>query len=147
MRRLLKFIRLQMPERMLLIEALACLGTAKIALWVLPFRLIAGRLGMLWTESPTDVDHDELEAASRVGWAVQTAARNVSWNCRCLEQGLAAKAMLRRRGVSSTLYLGVARRGGEPLEAHAWLRAGEIILTGGGGEDRYTVVSTFGEAG
>jgi len=38
--------------------------------------------------------------------------------------------MLRRRGLSSTLVLGVAKDR-EKMEAHAWLVCGDQILTGG----------------
>jgi hypothetical protein len=65
------------------------------------------------------------------------------WNSNCLVQTIAAKLILQRRGVSSTLYLGVAPDTHEALQAHAWLRSGSIILTGAPGHRRYTVIATF----
>ena len=38
-----------------------------------------------------------------VSWAVAAAARRVPWRAKCLEQGLAAQAMLRLRGLASVL--------------------------------------------
>jgi hypothetical protein len=49
--------------------------------------------------------------------------------------------MLRRRGIRSTLYLGVAR---DPITAHAWLRVGALNVTGGQDVARYAVVASFG---
>jgi hypothetical protein len=53
--------------------------------------------------------------------------------------------MLKCRGVHSTLYLGVAKEGEKGLSAHAWLRSGTLVLTGGPGKERFTVISTFAE--
>jgi hypothetical protein len=49
--------------------------------------------------------------------------------------------MLRRRGIHSTLYLGVDRATG--FDAHAWVRVGRVIVTGAPEHRRFSVVSTF----
>jgi hypothetical protein len=54
--------------------------------------------------------------------------------------------MLRRRGVPSTLYLGVMKDDTAGLSAHAWVRSGDVVLTGATGRERFTVISTFTEA-
>jgi hypothetical protein len=59
-------------------------------------------------------------------------------------QAIAAKLMLKRRGIPSTLHLGVAKEDNRFM-AHAWLRSGSIILTGGAGRERFTIISTFAE--
>jgi hypothetical protein len=48
------------------------------------------------------------------------------------------------RGIDNTLYLGVGRDETKGLVAHAWLRCGELILTGGGRE-HFMVVGKFSE--
>ena len=121
-------------------EALACLALARAAVVVLPFRLIAPRLGVRRAETPPVAG---LPPASRgVAWAVAVAARRTPWRSECLEQAIAAKTMLRRRGIQSTLYLGVAR---DPVAAHAWLRVGELNVTGGHDVARYAVVASFAD--
>ena len=82
--------------------------------------------------------------AYRIGWAVRTMARRTPWNSNCLAQAIAAKRMLRRRRIACTLYLGLAKDAKDELAAHAWLRCGNRILTGGRSSQwQYTVVSTF----
>jgi hypothetical protein len=81
-------------------------------------------------------------ASSRVAWAIGAAAGRVPWRAGCLEQAIAAKAMLRRRGIASTLYLGVTR---DPVGAHAWLRVGDVNVTGGRDVARYAVVASFAD--
>jgi hypothetical protein len=78
-----------------------------------------------------------------VGWAVAVAARRTPWRSLCLEQAIAAKMMLRRRGIASTMYLGVTAR---PVHAHAWVRIGDLNVTGGSDVDRFAVVAMFADA-
>lgn len=119
-------------------EAVACLALARIAVILLPFRVLAPRLGARHAETPATAGREP--APRGVAWAVAAAARRSPWRSGCLEQAIAAKAMLRRRGVESTLYLGVAR---DPLAAHAWLRVGDLNVTGGRDVSRYAVVASF----
>jgi hypothetical protein len=56
-----------------------------------------------------------------------------------------------RRGIPATLYLGVALNKtelhGSPrpeMEAHAWLRCGPFLITGGYHHERFTVTAHFG---
>jgi hypothetical protein len=65
-------------------------------------------------------------------------------------QAVAAKLMLRRRGLPNTLYLGVARedaRRDSPVLAHAWLRSGAVDVTGATDVSRYAVVGRFSDPG
>ena len=114
---------------------------------VLPFRLIAARLGARMEESRVEDDPAGLELARRIGWAIAAVARYAPWRTKCLEQALAAKAMLRMRRIPNTMYLGVERNANarSPLDAHAWLRTGTLHVTGGSNVDGYTVLSTFAD--
>ena len=121
-------------------EALACLAVARAAVILVPFRVLSRRLGVRMGETPATV---ETSSWSRdVAWGIGAAAKRVPWRAKCLEQAIAAKLMLRRRGVQSTLYLGVTR---DPFAAHAWLRVGDRNVTGGQDVSRYAVVASFAE--
>jgi len=61
-------------------------------------------------------------------------------------QAMTGKVMLRRRGIPGTLYLGLAKDGDSALSAHAWLRCGERILSGGPTHDQFTVIAHFAES-
>ena len=71
-------------------------------------------------------------AAERIRWAIESAAGHLPGQTTCLVSALAADVMLRRRGVESTLHLGVAtdRRAGEPVRAHAWVESRGTTVTG-----------------
>lgn len=141
MGRLASFRRLSAADRGLLAEAAVLLTAARLAIAVVPFSSLARRLGRHMGETPPTQSPDAIQLSRRVRRAVSVAARNLPWEAVCLPQAIAAKLMLRRRGVSSTLYLGVQR--GPSMVAHAWVRVGDVVVTGDDGRERYTVVSTF----
>ncbi len=111
-------------------EAALCLTIATLAQRLAPFRYLALTLG----ESQRELSgaHPALAAglSVRVSRGLLSTAERLPWHTTCLERAVAAKWMLRRRRVPSTLYLGV-RRSGRDLSAHAWLRSGQAIVTGG----------------
>jgi hypothetical protein len=76
--------------------------------------------------------------AAVVARAIRIAGKVTPWRPTCLVQALAAAQMLRRRHVPAQLFVGVLRTripgesssGGVRMEAHAWVRAGEMIVSG-----------------
>ncbi len=92
-------------------------------------------------EAPAEAAPGSLSEAARVKWAVETAARVLPWKPVCLPQAVAATVMLKRRHIPSTLYLGVDPS--RALDAHAWVRVGQVTVTGGPVDQRFAVVSTF----
>ena len=61
------------------------------------------------------------------------------------DQALAARWMLKRRRIPSTLYFGMAKDEDGRLTAHAWLRSGSQTLTGAEEQDGFTVLATFAD--
>jgi hypothetical protein len=129
------------PEAIALGEALALCTAASIMLRVMRFSRIAPRLGRHMAESPSHHAAEKRAAVRLVAWAVAAAARRLPWKPVCLPQAVTAQWMLRRRGIQSTLYLGTDPA--NHYNAHAWVRVGAVIVTGGDDPGRYTVVSTF----
>ena len=79
--------------------------------------------------------------ARAVGWAVTRSARYVPFKAVCLPQAMAARIMLKRRGVASVMHFGAAKSKDEALDAHAWLDAAGVEVTG------YPVAKNFAEIG
>lgn len=65
--------------------------------------------------------------------------------CKCLVNAIAGKAMLKRRRISSVVYLGVAKNGEGSLDAHAWLKAGKHLVTGAAGMERFKSLAAFSD--
>jgi hypothetical protein len=111
-------------------EALCVLTLATLAQRLAPFRYLALTLGQSQREQPDSASPQIANLSLRVARGIEYTASRLPWHTTCLVRAVAAKWMLRRRRVPSTLYLGV-RRSGPGLSAHAWLRAGSSIITGG----------------
>ncbi len=140
-RRPLLFIRLPPAERTALIESLALCTLAGVLIRVLPFRHLATRLGRHMAVSAAEPDATASWEVARIRWAIGAAQRHLPWHPVCLPRAIAAHWMLRRRGIPSTLYLGADPSRG--YDAHAWVAAGDMIVTGGPREDRFAVVASF----
>lgn len=135
--------RLDWLRRRLLLEAVVTLPVAWLLLRLVPFKRIAAWLGTPGGESPTDLTSREVSLGREIGWAVRRTAIRLPVQARCLVQGLAAAAIARRHRVPTTLYLGVARGKEDRLEAHAWLRCGDQVVTGRAGHQRFQIVERF----
>jgi Transglutaminase-like superfamily len=145
-RLLLRFGQVGNRRRALLAEAVACLLTARLALVFVPFPRLARHLGTF--VPPTDARvaaaqtatrQDQVQRAEEIGWAVTHAARYVPFKAVCLPQAMAARVMLKRRGVNSVMHFGAAKGQDKPLDAHAWLDAAGVEVTG------YPVAENFAE--
>ncbi len=140
-----KFLARSWHDRALFGEALLTLGWAKFLVSVVPFRKLAPRLGRVQGETSPTIAVAERNIAVQVSWAVQAVARYIPLGFVCLPQAIAAQQMLRRRGIPSTIYLGVApdRSGAQAIQAHAWLRAGDKIVTGEHEAARHEKLASF----
>lgn len=138
-----RYWRASKRQKLLLGEALASLAIARIAMVCIPFRWIAAWLGTPGAQSSTTLTDEESCVARQIGWAVSTLGPRVPWDGRCLAQALAATFMLRRRAMNGTVSFGVSHDESGKLIAHAWLRCGSVLVTGGPGHDRFKTLTTF----
>jgi hypothetical protein len=145
-RKLRRFGQIGGRRRGLVIEAAVWLLLARVALLAVPFPKLARRLGAF--VPPTDErvvfarrdgSAQDARLAQEIGWATVRAARHVPFRAVCLPQAMAARIMLRRRGVASVLHFGAAKGKDKPIDAHAWLDAAGVEVTG------YPVAAQFAE--
>jgi hypothetical protein len=138
-----RFCGVSRTRKELLFEALIALAIARIAMALLPFRRVAAWMGTPGTETPATATAADTKLAKEIGWAVAVLARRVPWDGRCLAQALAGTGMLRHRGLEGTVSFGVCRGEIAEIGAHAWLRFGSIMVTGGPGHERFNTFTTF----
>lgn len=161
MRRLRRFTALPPTDRRLTVEAAAWLTVALGLLTLLPFRLVAARFGTptgsdrVWNATAPPADVRQQALTQRIGRAVERAARHLPVTARCLPQAIAAKAMLRRRGIAATMHFGI-RLSDRPdhgrmaahapvgrMAAHAWVTAGGAGVVGLPGSAGFAVIARF----
>jgi hypothetical protein len=137
-------------RRLRLIEAALWLMLARLLLTVVPFSRLARLLGTFVppddrhvAETRSCAGHEHTAIAGEIGWAVTRAARHLPLRAVCLPQAMAARMMLRCRVVPSVMHFGVTKRLGEPLDAHAWLEAAGVEVTGYPVPDGFVEIACF----
>lgn len=137
-----KCLRLSFRQKMLLPEAVFLSAYYRFLLLHAPFAKLSRRIGIFGYETPFDANDHRMVYAVRV--VVEAVCRHTPWESKCLVRALTAKKMLNRRGCLCTLYMGVKQTEDGTMDAHAWLRYGDIFVTGGKG-DGYAVTGLFGD--
>ena len=103
------------------------------------------KLQKYWgVEGEESAEEDTIEAyryAYKVSYAVDRVCTRTSWESKCLVRALTAQHILKKKKISSTMYLGCKLEDGQ-MVAHAWLRVGKMYVTGGRG-DGYSIVDKF----
>ncbi|RII28231.1 MAG: hypothetical protein CXR30_13555 [Geobacter sp.] len=140
-----KFLSRSWLERRMLLEAFFWLGLMRAAIILVPFRHIVSIFGLSTGQPTATCAGNPDNLATIVGWAIKAAAARTPWESVCLGQALAGMAMLRRRRIPGTIFLGVAKDATVPetMTAHAWLSSGDTTLTGDYVQNKYSVISSF----
>lgn len=102
------------PSLILVLEAALWLILAAAAVRLVAFRTL-GR----FASGPVG-GADQADPV-RIRRAVEAAARRAPWRTACFERGLAAQAMLRRRGQAAVLHYGARGDGDRGPSAHVWV--------------------------
>lgn len=141
-KRINKFLfKLSIKEKLLFIEAFFLTGLMRAKILKVPFNKLKKELGTYNTESADDVVLDDYKIAKIVRDVVVTISKFTPWESLCLVQAMTVQRMLKKRGISTTIYLGVNKEN-KNMVAHAWIRCGKMFVTGGNGSG-YATVAKF----
>lgn len=141
--KVIRFFRISSLEQKLFVQAFFICVYIRLVVFALPMRWYAKRLGVKGQESSFQFNDDKQNEIKQVAKAIRRAVKYLPGKTKCLTRAIAAKILLSRMRIASTLYLGVAKEGGDKLIAHAWLRCGSEIITGKEEMGRFTVVAFF----
>jgi len=145
-RKVKRFLALSSEEKKLFLEAYIMLAFMQISVLTISFKRITRSLNHSKNKiKPKKLTDEQLHFAKLVGKMITLAAGNTPWESACLGQALTAQRMLDKRNVPGVFYLGVLKNKNAKgkMEAHAWSQCGEIIITGGGRDEAFTVLSVF----
>lgn len=145
-RKLKSFIRIKWKDKILFFRAFFLSGIARIAILLIPFRVVKKFLGVSKKESCYDIRIEEYRRVKRIAWAVNEASKYTPWESKCLVKAITAQKMLKGYKIYSTLYLGINKDEKNNMEAHAWLRCGNVFVTGGYGKEDFVEVAKFSNA-
>ncbi len=132
-----KLRSLSLAEVWFLVEA-----TAAVVAFDLALRLFSSKTCLAVFESKGG-SHQKQEGADlqRMVWLVEVADRYAPGRSSCLRKAAALAWLMRRRGIATSLQIGVAREG-DNLLAHSWLQSQEGELFGVSDRDKYAILSS-----
>ena len=134
---------IKIKSRLLLLEALFFLGLARLLMLSIPFKKLASIMGKANTETIMERSEKSDQQKNTLRRIVHQASEKTWWESKCLVRAIALAWMLKRRGYSYTIYLGVGKDEKNEMIAHAWIRSGDVWLSGEEQRDKFTVVGTF----
>jgi len=143
-----KFFSATGKQKRLIIEILLCLIITKTLLRFIPFKKISAGLGNPNQESPSELSPHHHREADQIKQMINKVGRHVPAKNKCLVEAIAAKWMFNRRRIPSTLYLGAKpnKQLAKSFYVHAWLRCGDVIVTGEKKISEFKTLSTFGDS-
>ncbi|THB77516.1 MAG: lasso peptide biosynthesis B2 protein [Desulfobulbaceae bacterium] len=125
--RLKRFFSLTHHQRWFFLKALAQLNNYYLLLKTNSFKTLLER-----TKTHSAASEDSAVAISEIeAIRLFRAAVKLVPYAKCLAQALAGHQLFLGYGLSTTLHIGVSHDPDDGFEAHAWLKRGEIIVTGG----------------
>lgn len=125
------------------------LGISKALIFTVPFQRLAPWLGQSTGIAPWVplLGEAQTRRARLIGQAVRMTARYTPWNANCFPQAMTARWLLGLYGLPYVFFFGLARTPDNVagMQAHAWVVAGSVRVTGGYSFGQYTVVGCFAE--
>ena len=142
MKLLKTFLRMPLRQKLLIPRVLVLMAYYKYQVHHRPFSELAPKIGTLGFETPVATTSRD---ARLVHELMEAMFRRIKWKDSCLIRALTAKRILNSMGEKCTLYMGVSKKEGQAMTAHAWLRCGKCIVTGSESMAGYTVTAIFGD--
>lgn len=142
MRLVKTFLRMPWKQKLMIPRILVLMAWYRHQIQGRPFAEIAPGIGTLGYETPIEATP---RSAAMVSELMESMFRRFRWKDSCLIRALTAKRILNSMGERCTLYMGVSKQEGKPMTAHAWLRCGRRIITGGDAMAGCTVTAVFGD--
>lgn len=137
-----------MPLTLLALSILAwlLLWSARLAVLTIPLRQLVRFFGEDHGVDPAVplVSEKALGRAQGIRKAIEYAVRYSPKSANCYPQALVARLLLKARGIPHALFFGLRRNPDTgAMDAHAWVMAGPLPVTGGHSFGDYTVVRSF----
>ncbi|MFN4087732.1 MAG: lasso peptide biosynthesis B2 protein [Alphaproteobacteria bacterium] len=142
----LRRFRRPFADYLLLVEATFSMAAGWLRLHTRPFRELTAWMARPF-DRPEPAEEVRLVAVRRVSWAIRRLAERGPLPFVCFPQAIAAMSMLRRRGIPVALYYGVARSDEKGLQAHVWVKDGEVPVVGCRAAVGFTVLHIFAPEG
>jgi hypothetical protein len=138
-----KYFKQSNLEREILNQTFAWLLLSFILVRIIPLRWFSSLLGGFKKEIETELKATDLVKITSVKKSIKRIKKILPWKVKCFEEAIAAKKVLEKYRIKSTLYLGVDKNENKQLIAHAWLNNGDFKITGGNVATKFRVVGFY----
>lgn len=133
-----------MTDCRLKLAAFALCGFYRASMLIIPAKKLESHFGNKGEESKLTESKRNYYHAKRIARVVNEVAAKTPWESKCLVRALTVRYLLKRKGISYTLYLGVGKDDRGNMVAHSWIRSGEFLASGGDGTGFATVAKFAG---
>lgn len=136
------FMHIPFKDKVLFVIAYILSGIARFLMLAVPLKKFQPLIGVPKEESPYEIiSSKDMKIIKRVRYYSLLACRYTPWESKCLVRALVVSWLLRYYKIPTTIYFGVAKK--PDLLAHAWLRCGTCIVTGGDVQKDFVEVAHF----
>lgn len=143
MHKVRSFIRLGIKNQWLFIQAFILSGVFRFEMMYLPFKYLKKQMGIPRTDSSFEVPDCYYQEANKVKRIVLLACEHTPWESKCLVRAMLVQYFLKRKHIPTTIYLGVNKDELNHMKAHAWIRCGNMIVTGEYEKAHFVEVAKF----
>lgn len=140
--KLRKYFFLLFKNKCLILRIIILSAFFRFIIFFLPFKFTKKFLGEEKCETSYKALRKHYKESKKISKLVYKVNERVPWESKCLVTALVIKQLLKYRNISSTIYLGVYKNKNS-MEAHAWLRVGDYIISGKEEKDRFIEVAKF----
>lgn len=136
------FIHMSFKDQLMFLVAFILSGIARALIIAVPLKKFQCYIGIPNEDSPyKNICLQDWQTIKRVRYLSLLACKYTPWESKCLVRALVVCWILKHYNIPTTLYLGVAKD--KTLLAHAWLRCGPCIITGGDVQRNFVEVAKF----
>lgn len=128
-RNLKKLFRLCWRQRRVLFYACLCLNLIRLALWLLPFKVVRQHITAVAAQWESHTCPNPV-AVNSIVWSVTAAGCCTPGGAKCLAKALTTQLLLNRYGYTHQLHIGVAMGEAQMVEAHAWIEYEDRVIMG-----------------
>ncbi|MFC2104094.1 lasso peptide biosynthesis B2 protein [Bacteroidota bacterium] len=138
-----KYYSIDKTERKILNRTFFWLIYAFILVRIIPLKWFSHLLGEFKKETKSDFNYDQIKTIDKLKKSIRRIKKQLPWEVKCFEEAIAAKKILEKYKITTTIYLGVAKKTENNLHAHAWLKNGSYFIVGEKGYCHYSVVGFY----
>lgn len=138
-----RYYSIDKTERKILNLIFIWLIYAFVLVRIIPLRWFSHLLGEFNHKIECSLGDNEILLIAMLKKNIRRIKKRMPWKVKCFEEAIAAKKVLEKFNLNSTLYLGVNKNAEKGLRAHAWLKSGDVFITGQKGHKQYAITGFY----